>query len=67
MYVTDVKSAGSKVEGVEIPAGQNVIATYPIAVIKASKNLTAAQAFVDEIVTGRGQEALRARGFLAPS
>jgi molybdate transport system substrate-binding protein len=67
VYVTDVKSAGSKVEGVEIPAGQNVVATYPIAVIKASKNLTAAEAFVDEIVTGRGQEALQARGFLAPS
>jgi molybdate transport system substrate-binding protein len=67
VYVTDVKSAGSKVEGVEIPAGQNVVATYPIAVIKASKNLTAAEAFVDEIVTGGGQEALQARGFLAPS
>jgi molybdate transport system substrate-binding protein len=67
VYVTDVKSAGSRVEGVEIPDSQNVIATYPIAAIKASKNLAAAEAFVDEIVTGRGQEALQARGFLAPS
>ncbi len=67
VYVTDVKSAGSKVQSVENPDSQNVIATYPIDAIKASKNLTAAEAFVDEIVTGRGQEALQARGFLAPS
>ena len=67
VYVTDVKAAGSKVEGVEIPDAQNVIATYPIAVIKASKNAAAARAFVDEIVSGTGQQALQARGFLAPS
>jgi len=67
VYVTDVKAAGAKVEGVEIPAAQNVIATYPIAAIKASKNLPAAEAFVDEIATGTGQQALQAAGFLAPS
>ena len=67
VYVTDVTAAGSKVEGVEIPDAQNVIASYPIAVIKASKNLAAAEAFVDAIVSGSGQQALRARGFLAPS
>jgi molybdate transport system substrate-binding protein len=67
VYVTDVKAAGSKVEGVDIPDSQNVIATYPIAAIKASKNLTAAEAFVDEIVSGSGQQALQARGFLPPS
>jgi molybdate transport system substrate-binding protein len=67
VYVTDVKAAGSKVEAVEIPDSQNVIATYPIAAIKASKHLTAAEAFVDEVVSGSGQQALQARGFLAPN
>jgi molybdate transport system substrate-binding protein len=67
VYVTDVKAAGSKVEGIEIPKTENVIATYPIAVIKASKNHSAAEAFVDEIVSGTGQQALQARGFLPPS
>ena len=62
-----MKSAGTKVAGVEIPAGQNVVATYPIAAVKASKNLPAAEAFVDEIVSGTGQQALQARGFLPPS
>ena len=67
VYVTDVKAAGSKVAGVQIPDSQNVIATYPIAAIKASKHLTAAEAFVDEVVSGSGQQALQARGFLAPN
>jgi len=38
VYVTDVKAAGAKVTGVEIPSDQNVEATYPIAVVKAAKN-----------------------------
>ena len=67
VYVTDVKAAGAKVEGVAIPAAQNIVATYPIAALKASKNLTAAEAFVDEIATGTGQQALHAAGFLPPS
>jgi molybdate transport system substrate-binding protein len=67
VYVTDVKSAGAKVQGVEIPDADNVVATYPIAVVKASKHLAAAQAFVDEMVSGSGQQALQARGFLPPS
>lgn len=66
VYVTDVSSAGPAVSGVAIPDNQNVIATYPIAVVKATKNAAAAQAFVDEMVAGTGQQALLARGFLAP-
>ncbi|HEV7523923.1 MAG TPA: molybdate ABC transporter substrate-binding protein [Acidimicrobiia bacterium] len=66
VYVSDVKAAGAKVTGVVIPAAQNVVATYPIAVVKASKHQVAARAFVDEIVSGTGQQALRAAGFLAP-
>jgi molybdate transport system substrate-binding protein len=67
VYVTDVKAAGNKVEGVSIPDDQNVIATYPIAALKASKNLPAAEAYVNEVVSGSGQQALHARGFLPPS
>jgi molybdate transport system substrate-binding protein len=67
VYVTDVKAAGDTVTGVEIPAAQNVEATYPIAAIKASKNLPGAEAFVDEIASGGGQQVLQAAGFLPPS
>jgi molybdate transport system substrate-binding protein len=66
VYVTDVSSAGSAVTGVPIPDSQNVVATYPIAVVKATKNSSAAQAFLNDMVTGTGQQALLARGFLGP-
>ncbi len=67
VYVSDVKSAGDKVTGITIPDDQNVLATYPIAALKSSKNLVAAEAFVDEIATGSGQQALGAAGFLPPA
>ena len=67
VYVTDVKAAGDKVQGVEIPADQNVIATYPIAALKDSKHLAAAEAFVNEIAGGGGRQVLAARGFLPPN
>jgi molybdate transport system substrate-binding protein len=67
VYSTDVTAAGDKVEGVDIPDDQNIEATYPIAVVKASKHPIAAAAFVDQIVSGKGQEQLQAAGFLPPS
>ena len=66
VYVTDVTAAGTAVTGVSIPANQNVIATYPIAVVKSTKDALAAQAYVTYVVSGPGQKALEARGFLAP-
>ena len=44
VYSTDVKSGGSKVQGVTIPDDQNVTATYPIVQLKAATNARAAQA-----------------------
>ncbi|MBV9665753.1 MAG: molybdate ABC transporter substrate-binding protein [Actinobacteria bacterium] len=67
VYVTDVKASAGKADGVDIPDNQNVIAVYPIAVVKASTHHDAAAAYVDEIVSGTGQKALQARGFLPPS
>ena len=67
VYVSDVKATGSKGDGVEIPDAQNIVAEYPIAVVKATRNAAGAQAFVDAIVRGGGQQALEAHGFLAAS
>src|SRR5262245_1205735 len=64
VYKTDVTAAGSKGEGVAIPDDQNVVADYPIAILKATKNHAGAAAFVDAVVHGRGQDALQRRGFL---
>ncbi len=66
VYVTDVTAAGATVTGVPIPDEQNVIATYPIAVVRATAHHDAAAAFVTEIVSGDGQQHLRTRGFLGP-
>ncbi len=67
VYVSDVEAAGSKGTGVEIPAAQNVTAEYPIAIVKATKNHAGAAAFVDAIVKGTGQTALKKHGFLPAS
>jgi molybdate transport system substrate-binding protein len=66
VYTTDVAAAASLVSGVVIPDAQNIIATYPIAVVKATVNAAAAAAFVTEAVSGLVQKALLKRGFLPP-
>jgi molybdate transport system substrate-binding protein len=66
-YVTDARAAGDLVQGIAIPDALNVVATYPIAVVKATKNHQAALAFVDAVARGAGQAALFARGFLPAS
>ncbi|MFC6006547.1 molybdate ABC transporter substrate-binding protein [Angustibacter luteus] len=66
VYVTDVKSAGDKVAGVEIPADVNASTSYPIAALKGSKNAATAQAFVDYVLSPTGTAALTAAGFQAP-
>jgi molybdate transport system substrate-binding protein len=64
VYVTDVQAAGTAATGVDIPDSQNVVADYPIAIIKATVHHDAAAAFVDAITSGSGQNALRSSGFL---
>jgi molybdate transport system substrate-binding protein len=66
VYVTDVTAGGDKVEGVDIPEGQNVTATYPIATVKASKAQDKAQAFMDLVLSAEGQQVLKEYGFLPP-
>ncbi len=43
------------------------LAVYPIAILKSSKNQAADKAFVNEIVSGTGQQALKNAGFLPPN
>ena len=65
VYVTDVKAASAAVQGVEIPAGQNVVADYPVAVLKDSQNVPLAKAFVSYLL-GAGQQTLARYGFTGP-
>ena len=62
VYVTDV-AAGARVE---IPDGANVMARYPVAVVRGTGNRARAEAFVDRLLGPEGRAALAARGFVVP-
>jgi molybdate transport system substrate-binding protein len=66
VYVTDVRAAGDKAEGVAIPQAGNVVARYPIAVLKDAPNSAAADAFVAHVLGAAGRATLEKFGFLAP-
>jgi molybdate transport system substrate-binding protein len=66
VYATDVKAAAGKVDGVEIPDTGNVIASYPIAVVRNSKNPELARAFMAHAVSDAGRNVLVAHGFRGP-
>ena len=63
VYKTDALVTGDKVRTVAIPETANVIATYPMAVVRGTKNQTAAAAFVEFVRGSVGQQALRDAGF----
>lgn len=65
VYRSDVTPAVSRyVRAFDIPDQYNVIASYPIARVKASKNAQAAQAFIALVLSDEGQSVLRKHGFL---
>jgi molybdate transport system substrate-binding protein len=66
VYVTDAK-ASDQVATVEVPDAANVPATYAGVVVKESKNLAAAKAFLDWLVGPQGQAIFGGLGFLPPS
>lgn len=66
VYRTDVIAAAGRVAGVAIPTTDNVVATYPIAITKATRNATAAHAFVAEVLAGIVRSELLREGFVAP-
>lgn len=63
VYVTDVLEAGEAIEGIEV---DSAAVAYPIATLSASTNKEAAQAFVDFVLSSKGQSILGAAGFGAP-
>jgi molybdate transport system substrate-binding protein len=67
VYRTDVTpDLASRVREIPIPDAENVIATYPIAVIDGSTQPAAARSFV-RYVMGPGQQILGSLGFLSPA
>lgn len=65
VYVTDVLG-DSSVKGVKIPASENSVTTYPIAVLKGAGDKTLAQEFVDYVDGPTGQQLLASEGWGKP-
>ena len=65
-YVTDVTpDVSDQITLIPIPDEENVVATYPIAVVNGSQEADLAQGFVDYVL-GDGQQTLAEYGFLPP-
>jgi molybdate transport system substrate-binding protein len=65
VYATDVAPAvHSVVRAIDIPPQLNVIAKYPIAVVKGARNEAGARAFIDYVLSPAGQAILARYGFL---
>jgi molybdate transport system substrate-binding protein len=66
VYVSDVTPAVAKqVTRIEIPDAANVIANYPVAIMRHGTNPAAARAFVDLLLSPTGQTVLQRNGFMS--
>jgi molybdate transport system substrate-binding protein len=63
-YTTDVRAAGGAVEGVALPEEHDVIARYPVAVLRDARNRGTAEAFVAFLASAEGGRILARFGFL---
>jgi molybdate transport system substrate-binding protein len=65
VYRSDVAApVQSAVAGLEIPDAYNVVATYPIAILKDAPHAAGAQLVVDFLLSRQGQQLLRTHHFL---
>jgi molybdate transport system substrate-binding protein len=65
-YRSDVTpSVAARVQVFEIPGERNVLAEYPIAVLRAAADTAGARAFVSLVLSPEGQQVLEQHGFLA--
>jgi molybdate transport system substrate-binding protein len=65
VYTSDVTpQVADKLIKLNIPDQYNVLATYPIAVLKSAPNAELAQAFMDFVLSDQGQTILQKWGFI---
>ena len=66
VYVTDVRSAAGRVTRVDIPEPHQVVARYPIATLRDSRNQRLSSLFVEFLLGPDGQRVLGDFGFARP-
>jgi molybdate transport system substrate-binding protein len=66
VYRSDVKAAGGALKAIALPGDLQPKVAYGVAVVKGAKSLALARRYIDGLISGRGQDALRAAGFLPP-
>lgn len=65
VYRSDVTpNAASRVQIIDVPERYNVIASYPIAIVKGAPNPEAAGQFMDLVFSSLGQRVLREQNFI---
>lgn len=63
VYVTDAQGAGDGVKAIELPASLSPKVAYGVAIVKGTAHRAQAQAFIDGLVSGDGQQDLISAGF----
>jgi molybdate transport system substrate-binding protein len=66
VYRTDVRAAGERVEGLDLPADARQVTRYPVAVLGGSAAPVAAASFVAFVQSDRGRAILASYGFGPP-
>lgn len=67
VYVTDVKGAGDKVEGIAFPEAASVVNHYPLVAVEGSGNADLAQEWMDLVLSAEGQQVFADAGFGPPA
>jgi molybdate transport system substrate-binding protein len=66
VYHSEVIASDGQVEGVKIPTKFNIVAEFPLGIIKNSANKQEAQRFIDYLLSPVGQSLLTQYGFQTP-
>ena len=66
VYISDVRGTSGKLRAIELPDDLQPSVAYGAAVVKGAKQPEQAKAFIDGLVSGPGQEALKEAGLEPP-
>lgn len=66
VYITDVEATGGKLRAVDLSSKLRPRGAYAVAIVKGSKHRPQALKFVKGLLSGSGQQTLRAAGFEPP-